>query len=334
MVYRVVYLSRIFGVRGFLKIINYTYSMKNFFLIVCTASLTCLMSCNKSFEVKTDFSFNNPNVKIVDTLPVVRNKVAHIAILYGQSNADGQSYDQYLKANDINKFNEYDIGYENVLINFFNDGGNNSSNFAFQKTRFGCGCATFTYGPELGMADKMSKAYSDQQVFIIKWTWGGTALRNQWLDGSRNRGELYNLAMDFTIKNLNYLLSKGYELDINGICWMQGESDAYLKDCNIYYKDTVAFVSYLRHDLKNFSEAIRFIDAGINEEPGIWENSIGINNAKKDFARLSDLNIFIDTNAMGLTTKFEPAENPDLAHYDSLSMVKLGQAFGNALIGE
>ena len=36
---------------------------------------------------------------------------------------------------------------------------------------------------------------------------------------------------------------------------------------------------------------------------------------------------------MNLTSQHEPVENPDTAHYDSLSMVKLGQAFGNALVG-
>ena len=36
---------------------------------------------------------------------------------------------------------------------------------------------------------------------------------------------------------------------------------------------------------------------------------------------------------MGLTTKTEPLENPDYAHYDSISMVKLGQAFGDMVVG-
>ena len=310
--------------------------MKSKFFLLCLTCLVALTGCNKTFKfkVKTVFDYNDPTVSIADTLPRVRNKVAHIAILYGQSNADGVSYDQYLKANDIDKFNEYDAGYENVLINFYNDGGKNSSNFAFQKTRFGCGCATYTYGPELGIAEKMSKTYAEEQAFIIKWTWGGTDLINQWLNGKRERGVLYNSAMDFTLKCLNYLLNKGYQLDIDGICWMQGESDSYLVDCNLYYKATVAFVSYLRNDLKGISNNIKFIDAGINEQPGVWQNPVGINEAKKDFAELSDLNIYIDTNAAGLVTTNEPAENPDSAHYDSTSMVKLGQLFGDALIGE
>ena len=308
--------------------------MKTKYLLLCGIAAIALTGCNKDFKVETDFTYNNPGCNIVDNLHNVHNKVAHIAVLYGQSNADGVSYDSYLKANDEAKFNEYASGYENVLINFFNDGGANSSNYAFQKASLGCGCATFTYGPEIGMAEIMSKTYPGEQSFIIKWTWGGTALRNQWLDGSRNRGELYNYALDYTLKCLNVIGSKGYTLSLEGICWMQGESDAWETDWNLYFKDTNAFVSYLRHDFQSVSQSIKFIDAGINEEEGVWSNPKVINKAKKKFAELSDLNIYIDTTALGLTTKHEPAENPDTAHYDSMSMVQLGQAFGNALVGK
>ena len=308
--------------------------MKVKFLYLCCLASVALTGCQKDFKVKTDFTYNNPNCIIVDNLNMVHNKVAHIAFLYGQSNADGVAYDQYLKTKDPAKFNEYATGYDNVMINFFNDGGSNYSNYTFIKASLGCGCATYTYGPEIGMAEIMSKTYQDEASFIIKWTWGGTALRHQWLDGSRNRGKLYNDAIDFSLKCLNYLGSKGYTLDIDGICWMQGESDSWETDWQLYYKDTLAFVSYLRHDLQNVSQSIKFIDAGIHEGDNVWPNPKVINKAKKAFAELSDLNVYLDTPAMGLSTGNEPPENPDKAHYDSMAMVKLGQAFGNALVGE
>ena len=310
--------------------------MKTKYLLLILSGLTAiaLTGCKKDFTVKSDFNYNNPNCVIVDNLENVTNKTAHIALLYGQSNADGVSHNSYLQANDEAKYNEYVAGYDNVLLNYYNDGGATSSNYTFQKATLGCGCASYTYGPEIGMAEVMSKTYPDEQSFIIKWTWGGTALRHQWLDGSRGRGDLYNSAMDFSIKCLRLLLSKGYTLSIEGICWMQGESDAWESDWKLYYKDTVAFVSYLRHDLKSFSDKIKFIDAGINEEAGVWPNPKSINKAKQEFASESDLNIYVDTPALGLTTKHEPSENPDLAHYDSISMVKLGQAFGNMVVGK
>ena len=308
--------------------------MRNKYLIICGIAALALCGCKKEFVVRSDFAYSDPHVQIVDNLKRVNKKIAHVAFLYGQSNADGCSYDSYLKINDETKFNEYAAGYENVLINFYNDGGANSSNYAFRKASLQCGCATFTFGPEIGMAEVMSKTYKDEQSFIIKWTWGGTALRNQWLDGSRNRGDLYNSAMDFSLKCLAYLEGIGYVLKLDGICWMQGESDAWETDWNLYYKDTQAFVSYLRYDLQSYSDSIKFIDAGINQEDGCpWPNPKSINKAKQEFAKDAEINIYVDTPALGLTTLHEPAENPDTAHYDSMSMVKLGQAFGNALVG-
>ena len=306
--------------------------LKNLSLLgIISISLT---GCQKDFDVKTDFSFNNPDCVIVDNLENVNNKTAHVAFLFGQSNADGVSYNDYLKANDEAKYKEYIAGYDNVLINFFNDNGTYSSNYAFTKASLGCGFASYAFGPEIGIAEMMSKKYPNEQSFIIKWTWGGTILKDQWLGKRRSRGDLYNYSMDFSLKCLNYLTSKGYALDINGICWMQGEADSWETDWRIYYKDTIAFVSYLRHDLQNVSNNIKFIDAGINEEADVWPNPKVINKAKQQFAYLSDLNIYIDTPTMGLTTQHEPEEKPDIWHYDSLSMVQLGQAFGNALVGE
>ena len=306
--------------------------MKTKYLVFCSVIAISLSGCSKNFNIETDFAFNNPDCNIKDNLKYVHNKSAHIAFLFGQSNASGVSYNECLKATDEAKYNEYLNGYENVLINYLDDGGMNYSEYAFTKATIGCGCVNFTYGPEIGIAERMSKAYPKEKSFIIKWCWGGTALYNQWLDGNRGRGDLYNYAMDFSLKCLKYLGSKGYKLSIDGICWMQGESDSFETDWNIYYQDTIAFVSLLRDDLKNVSNNIRFIDAGINEEPDLWANPLVINKAKKGFANLSESNIYIDPTALGLTSKNEPFDKPDIYHFDSISMVKLGNAFGDALV--
>ena len=57
-----------------------------------------------------------------------------------------------------------------------------------------------------------------------------------------------------------------------------------------------------------------------------------INAAKVEFAKLSPLNHYFPTIENGLTTLYEPYENPDLGHYDALSMLKLGHLFGENLI--
>ena len=276
----------------------------------------------------SDFNYNNKDVVISDTLETVSGEKAHVVFLYGQSNAVGISSNDYLKKNDLDKYNEYLAGYENVYINYINDYNGNTSDMAFRKATLGCGCNEVFFGPEMGIAEQMSKAHPSEKTFIIKWAWSGTILKTQWLDGLRKRGKLYNYAMDFSLKCLDYLKSKGYNLSIDGICWMQGESDAGKNRPNSYYKDTKAFVAFLRHDLDSYQSSIRFVDAGINEQEGIWKKPEIVNQAKKKFANESELNFYIDSKALGLDATKEPESGPDLAHFDALSMVKLGNAFG------
>ena len=307
--------------------------MKSKYLLFLILGTLAITGCNYKRPL-TDFDFNDPNIQIADSLENVDSETAHVVLLYGQSNADGVSHNGILETKQPHLFSEYSTGYGNVLINFYNDGGQNTSNLSFRKCTLGCGCGDAYFGPEMGIAQRMHEKYPSEKTFIIKWTFGGTNLSRDWLDGSYRRGNLYDSSMDFSIKCLDYLLSKGYELSIDGICWMQGETDTFFSTTRRYYKDTYAYVRFLRHDLSKYQEEIKFIDAGINEEKLVWLDANKINKAKKQFANESELNEYIDTNEMCLTSLGEPEESVDRAHYDSGSMVKLGQAFGDKLIGE
>lgn len=313
----------------FFDILKY---MKSKFILFFTLGTLVLTGCNYKKPLD-DFTFNNPSIQIADTLENVNNETAHIVFLFGQSNADGVSNNGCLEVKQPQVFAEYSAGYNDVQINFYNDGGNYSSNLAFKQCTLGCGCGDAYFGPEMGIAQRLHESHPTDKSFIIKWTWGGTNLRRQWLDGNYGRGTYYNSSMDFSIKCLDYLMSKGYNLSIDGICWMQGESDTFFSNASRYYKDTYAYVRFLRHDLKKYQEQIKFIDAAINEEKNVWVKADKINAGKRRFANESELNIYIDTNGLGLTTLQEPEGNVDKSHYDSESMVKLGQAFGDSLIG-
>ena len=54
--------------------------------------------------------------------------------------------------------------------------------------------------------------------------------------------------------------------------------------------------------------------------------------AKKVVSKLLEMDIIIDTISEGLTTSKEPYEQPDIAHYDSLSQIKLGHLFAEAIM--
>ena len=297
-------------------------------LILLSASLS---ACGYHFSIKGDFEYKDDTFDIVGSLKLERTNKARVVLLYGQSNAVGGAHTYFLQQKDYAKFEEYEEGYDNVYINFYDDKGHNSSNYEFQKCALGCGYTKDYFGPEMGIAEQLHYSYKDEMCFIIKSGFGGTRLKDQWLDGHHDRGELYNISMDFTLKCLKYLKKVGYEISIEGICWMQGESDALWDETVAYYRNTEAYVSLLRYDLKEYGDSIKFVDATINEDEGIWKYAKGVNEAKKNFQETSKLNYLLDTNALRLSTRSEPEEKPDIAHYDSLSMVKLGQEFGKII---
>ena len=135
--------------------------------------------------------------------------------------------------------------------------------------------------------------------------------------------------------NIKYLVSKNYNVSIEGMCWMQGESDAssYLPSYN-YEMHLQNFITDIRKEFSQYAsrDGIAFIDAYIAESTGYWPYSEMVNKAKKNVAKMSYYNYVIDTEKEGLNCTNEPFENPDRAHYDSLSQIKLGNLFAQHLM--
>ena len=132
---------------------------------------------------------------------------------------------------------------------------------------------------------------------------------------------------------MDALSSRGYDASIHAICWMQGESDSIDTIAKRYYDNQSRFVNFLRSDLERYASdnGIRFIDAGINNI-SLWPEHDVINSAKERFAEQSPLNIYFSTADEGLTTLNEPIGEPDVAHYDAMSELKLGHLFGRHII--
>lgn len=277
----------------------------------------------------------NTDFPISDTLGAVEASPAKVIILIGQSNASGCSYVSYLESEvGGEKYKEFESGYENVLINYCIDNQSTTSGGAFVKTDLTCGVAEGRFGPELGMAEILSKSFSDETVFIFKFTMSGYSLNYHWLYDYQ-RASIYNAFYVYATTYLEYLVSKGYLPTVEAICWMQGESDTTDYKAGKYYDNTTAFVSYLREDLAEYApdRGIYFIDAGISSSPYCLPAYPAINEAKSRFAESSPLNLYFSTIDAGLTTLYEPYGDPDLGHYDALSELELGRMFGRCIVG-
>ena len=304
-------------------------------VLLCLVLCGCAPSGQEKATVDTTAWLNmNLDYPVADLLPDGQGRPVKVILLLGQSNATGCSLTDYLqKGVTAEEYAAFEAGYSNVLMAFSMDDQKYSSQGAFLSAGLGGGAGEGYFGPELGMAEVLSAAYPEETVVILKFSMSGYSLHHHWLC-DRQRGSIYEACMVFVRNHLDYLISRNYDAKIGAICWMQGESDTTDYKASLYFDNQVALVSYFREDLGDYAEegGICFIDAGISSSPYCLPAYPAINEAKERFAALSPLNYYFSTIDAGLTTLYEPEENPDFGHYDALSELTLGRLFGRHIV--
>lgn len=276
-------------------------------------------------------------------------KKAKIIILAGQSNAVGVGYVKYLEKHFTHeKVEEFKKGYDGVLINYYS---HDMKNNGFARTTVNCAEKNKdTFGPEVGIADLLSKKYPNEKIFIVKAAVGGTNIFYDWLPPScageynkesfgfgdeeneyyRKGGWCFNELVKVLGESISILKNQGYEPEICAFCWMQGESDAFetetVENYGMRYENLLkdlndAFGRYMKNCI--------YVDAGISE---IWPYYREINAWKEKHAKETPDSFYIDTIEEGLTTSKEPEPEADTAHYDSDCTVKLGYLFADKII--
>ena len=275
-------------------------------------------------------------------------KKAKIIILAGQSNAVGVGHVKYLDRHfSTEKVEEFKKGYDGILMNYYS---HDMKSEGFVKTTINCAEKTKdTFGPEVGIADFLSKKYRDEKIFIVKCAVGGTNIFYDWLPPSckgeyqkesfgfgneesefyRKGGWLFNELVKILDESIEILENQGYESEISAFCWMQGESDAFETDTAQKYSERYEnLLKDLSDAFSGYMENCRYIDAGISE---VWQYYREINAYKESHARKTSNSFYIDTIAEGLTTSKEPEPEVDIAHYDSDCTIKLGYLFAEKI---
>lgn len=277
-----------------------------------------LTGCNRSYDPK---QLDN-NVKY-----------DNVYLIMGQSNASGVSEYSYLEASHPDIYQTYSKGNEKVLMSF---DVVNQKQEEFTPTKFGFGHDQKYFGPEIGIADTLSK-YEDS-CYMIKASLGGSCLMTQYVTENGRKKELYNQFVGFVKNQVKKLEKSGKNPRIRGVFWMQGESDSFLEYKEKYRDAEQYFFEYLRHDLNKWIyDHFNFVDAYIFTRGICWVEPEKINKAKQDFCDSNEHCYCIKTNGEDETAimtyiKVESNEEEDLAHYDSKSMLLLGQTAGEYLV--
>ena len=303
-------------------------------LLVLLCATLLMTSCQRQEEEPINYDIGMDTAyEPCSGVPDGQGKKAHVLLLTGQSNCTGCSIISYLKDQVTPEvFAEYEAGYPSVKINFNIDNHRTCSEGEFRKTDLLCGSYDEEFGPEVGLASVLAKNFPEEEFFVLKLSMSGYSLMHHWLrDGQR--GEIYGATVLFVQNALDYLVSMHYDVSLDAVLWMQGESDTNEEKAAKYYDNQLAFMGYLREDFASWAgpDGIYFIDAGISDSPYCLPGYPTVNRAKEAISKLSPLNLYFSTIDNGLTTMNEPFGEPDLGHYDALSEIRLGELFGECV---
>ena len=283
--------------------------------------IVSLLGCSNRFEYtprESDSDVNYDNVYLI----------------MGQSNASGVSQYQYLESYNLELYQRYMEGNSKVLISYDVD---NRIEKNYIPTRFGLGNNETFFGPEIGIAEVLGQ--NEETSYIIKATYSGSCLLTQYVDEQGNCFGLYFRFITFIKNQLKALEKEGKNPRLRGLFWMQGESDSFQPQSWNYKKAEENFLFRLKCDLNNWIyDHFNFVDAYIHTRGICWVNPEIINQCKQEIADENEHCYCIKTNgedntAITLNLKSDTGEDEnDLAHYDSKSMLLLGQTAGEYLI--
>ncbi len=215
-----------------------------------------------------------------------------IYILAGQSNMMGKGKTHYLPAS-------YRKTPSNVKF-FYQGRSHDLARYSY-------------FGPEVGFAHAVARAYPHDTHIIIKSVATGSSIQ-QWLPGSR----LYK-------STLRQVKLAGLEGDpkIEAIIWMQGEKDARNKDSASRYEGHLnRFINALRTHLK--SPRSLFIMGEINPEDKAFSMTDIVQKAQQRTQRRSPHTLLISTEGLGKLY--------DHVHYNAEGQLELGKRFAKAYL--
>lgn len=284
---------------------------KMFEMFIIFVGLVVILSCSNqvqdfSSDITYDFSSDGEPIDVI--------------ILAGQSNMAGcgivEEANQYFS---IDEYNHIKNGINGITIFVCNDFAAKDlgcyylpySNVSFENGPF-----EGLFGPEVGFALEYQK--TGRNLVLIKYTAGGMPL-GYFMDA----GDISQTMKSFILSCCLELVKQGYEPNIKGFCWMQGENNCDYVGAHNYYKDELLLIKYIR---RNFNDKLLFIDARVTDwqliSPNCYQDVV--NQAKEKIAKEEDLCYLIDSTGL--------IKGNDRAHYDTPSIIELGRRFAKEFL--
>ena len=259
-----------------------------FFMSLVLSMLLC--ACGNSSSPTT-------NHTTIDSTSSEEAKKVDVIFLAGQSNMEGHTHISELQKKLTPTQFQYYSSEMTTRIKFYCDNGKNKSS-SFTNVYLGQGVNASRYGPEIGIAETLEKANLKREVILIKFCLGGTNIYSDWKSfsssTSNSGSKLFNEFLDFGDTAIAELEDMGLEVNLRGLCWMQGESDATQDRMTEKYEE---YEKNLFDDIYQYFEdkvedEFHIFDAYISD-CSTWKNYAAINQAKENNAAKTQITILL-----------------------------------------
>ena len=191
---------------------------------------------------------------------------------------------------------------------------------SWRNLKSGMGTNINYFGPELTFGPAMADYFPEENIVLLKCAWGGTNLWSQWRPpGSGGKvGDLYTSFIK-TIREGLKALPPEAQPEIEGMIWMQGESDAFAPYSDEYEFNLSNLIKDIRSEFK--VPDMPFVIGQINNAPA-WTDSAKIKQAQ--------LNVSLKIPNTGLV-KTADYLLCDPYHYDAAGQLSLGKRFASKM---
>lgn len=183
------------------------------------------------------------------------------------------------------------------------------------------------FGPELSCARKL--AYEAQmggrknQLGVVKVAFSGTSVAVDWdPTGIDDRGACYRALVEEVRAARSAAEAEGFTVNMRGLLWVQGESDANAIDAPKYAARLTAMFKQLRHDVG--AENLPILTAvNVYFHAGTNEYMPTIIAAQKQVGHELTRCRYVDTSGATVANK---------VHFDSAGTIEVGKRFASALL--
>lgn len=244
----------------------------------------------------------------------------HVFLQGGQSNSEGRADPAGLPTSPVNLQgyqSDVDFYYRNVL-----------------STLHPATSSGTTFGPEITCGRRLVdllKPDAFSRVAIIKYSQGGTSLYSDWKAGgtatTAGDGPQYVSFQSMVASGLAALASAypSAEITIEGMTWMQGESDVPTASA-AYNANLTAFIADVRltYNLPSLPFVVARLSASQTGAGNVTLLNV-VRQAQVDVAAADRWTGWVNTDSFGLKS--------DYLHFDAAGQQSLGYAFAEALLG-